>query len=229
MDDQTPFSTHRILTPQERRERNREEMKDAILTTAREIMHQDGAGALNLHELARRVGLRTSSLYVYFSGKMAIYDEIFAFGVQRYLGELKQITQAISDPWEALQMVLERGMEISINSPELFQIVFERPIPGFEPSKDSMDEMDRLTMEMYLLLNRVMPAEVSDPSRYVPPAHGLYIALWQGLIALHLANDPELPVGSGRFGSLIPEAISFLKTVWGKGASSHPLPTIPED
>jgi hypothetical protein len=39
-------------------------MSLAILEMAREIMRKDGAAALNLHELARRVGLRTNSLDV---------------------------------------------------------------------------------------------------------------------------------------------------------------------
>ena len=41
----------------------------------------------------------------------------------------------------------------------------------------------------------------------------LLIAVSHGLTAMHLANEPHLPVGQGRFGSLIPAAISMLEQV----------------
>jgi hypothetical protein len=35
-----------------------------------------------------------------------------------------------------------------------------------------------------------------------------------GLTAHHMANEPELPIGSGRFGSQIPAAIALFRTKW---------------
>ena len=43
-----------ILSPQERRQRNREEMRHAILEAARQVMREEGVAALNLQEV--RVG-----------------------------------------------------------------------------------------------------------------------------------------------------------------------------
>jgi hypothetical protein len=46
----------------------------------------------------------------------------------------------------------------------------------------------------------------------------LVIAVSHGLTAMHLANEPHLPVGQGRFGSLIPAARSMLEaSLFGKG------------
>jgi hypothetical protein len=42
------------------------------------------------------------------------------------------------------------------------------------------------------------------------------IAIMHGITALHLANEPHLPVGQGRFGSLIPVVMSVLDKAWGK-------------
>ncbi len=36
-----------------------------------------------------------------------------------------------------------------------------------------------------------------------------------GITAQHMANEPELPVGEGRFGSLLPAALDLLKRAWG--------------
>jgi len=42
----------------------------------------------------------------------------------------------------------------------------------------------------------------------------LIIAVTHGLTALHMANEPHLPVGEGRFGSLIPAAVSLFEKAW---------------
>jgi len=33
-----------------------------------------------------------------------------------------------------------------------------------------------------------------------------------GITALHFANEPQLPIGEGRFGSLIPTLLKILET-----------------
>ena len=43
----------------------------------------------------------------------------------------------------------------------------------------------------------------------------LMLALQHGLTELHLANNPELPVGEGRFGKLIPQAMQVFFKAWG--------------
>ena len=44
----------------------------------------------------------------------------------------------------------------------------------------------------------------------------LFIAFQHGLTELHLANNPELPVGEGRFGKLIPLAVQLIIDAWQK-------------
>jgi hypothetical protein len=36
------------------------------------------------------------------------------------------------------------------------------------------------------------------------------------LTALHLSNEPHLPMGQGRFGSLIPAMMAILEKAWSK-------------
>jgi hypothetical protein len=45
-------------------------------------------------------------------------------------------------------------------------------------------------------------------------AQDVLIVIMQGLAALHLANDPGVPVGEGRFGSLVPVVVAMLKKAW---------------
>lgn len=45
----------------------------------------------------------------------------------------------------------------------------------------------------------------------------LFIAMMHGLAALHLANEPRRPAGTGRFGGLVPAAVALFEAAWRPG------------
>src|SRR5206468_8789214 len=70
----------RPLPVGDRRQRRRLETIEEIVDVAVEVMCEHGVGGLSLGEVARRMGMRTPSLYVYFDSKNAVYDAVFARG-----------------------------------------------------------------------------------------------------------------------------------------------------
>ncbi len=215
-----------IPSPQERRQRNRdrnrEEMKAAILDAARAVMREEGVAALNLHEVARRVGVRAPSLYEYFPGKMAIYDALFRMGIRLFAERMNHFPGSADSFWARVQAMLENYMAFAQEYPELYQLVQERPVPGFVPSEESMEESRRLlTMGDALVAKGIERGSVALGIP-VSQARDLFLAMMHGLTALHMANEPELPIGSGRFGSLLPAALALFHAAWDsqQGADS---------
>jgi AcrR family transcriptional regulator len=217
-----PGENHsRVLSPKERRQRNREEMMKAILEAARAVMREQGVAALNLHEVARRVGLRTQSLYEYFPSKMALYDALYRFGIRLYAAGRAQLPPITAEPasfWEHARGELEHYMTFAQQNPELYQLVFERPVPGFVPSSESLEVGARILADSDQLLAQALAQ--GDLAVGVPPetARDLFIAMMHGLTSLHMANEPELPMGQGRFGSLLPAALSLFHKAWTPSA-----------
>jgi len=203
-----------ILSPQERRQRNREEMKNAILEAARQVMREEGVAALNLQEVARRVGVRAPSLYEYFPGKMALYDALFRMGVRLYAERMSRLTGGTDSFWARSQAGLENYITFAQEYPELYQLVFERPVPGFVPSEESMAE----SRQLLSMSDEIVQKGVEQGSVVLgitaEQARDLFIAMMHGLTALHMVNEPELPIGSGRFGSLIPAAMALFRAAW---------------
>ena len=60
----------------------RQRTTDEVLATALAVMNDAGASGLSLGEVAKRMGMRTPSLYGYFPSKAAVCDELFARGWQ---------------------------------------------------------------------------------------------------------------------------------------------------
>src|SRR5688572_26702972 len=136
-----------IVRAGDRRRRNREEVVTSILNAARAVMLAEGVGALNLQEVARRVGMRAPSLYEYFpGGKSALYDAIFRLGTELFAERIQHAMELSSDPWEQLGAAMEAYMTFATEHPELYQLVFERPVPGFVPSAESL-EASRAVLE----------------------------------------------------------------------------------
>jgi AcrR family transcriptional regulator len=194
------------------REQNRKQMTQTILNTARAIMRENGVAALSMHELARRLEIRPPSLYNYFSGLMDIYDAVFRLGFTLF-GEYVADYAKDAQTWqEEIRLSMEAYMSFALKNPELYQLCFERPVPGFVPSEESLQISTRQLQDFY---NRIANLQ-GELKTDLPPEQiaDLVIALAHGLTAMHMSNEPELPLGQGRFGALIPAALSVLDKAW---------------
>src|SRR3954467_9711624 len=66
----------------------RSQRREQILAAAWDIAGEQGLGAVSLHEVARRVGIRQPSLYGYVSSKLDLYDAMFAQAYEQLLARL---------------------------------------------------------------------------------------------------------------------------------------------
>ncbi len=206
----------RILTPKERRQRNHDEMTAIILNAAREVMREQGVAALNLQEVARRIGMRAPSLYNYFPNKVAIYEALFVMGMRMYRERFERALTQYGMTWEGLQRIMEGYLAFALENPELYQLLFERPVPGFVPSPEGLDEAAQLLEISRRAANEAIASGTLQSPVSAEATMNLFIALMHGFTAQHLANEPYLPLGSGRFGSLIPLIIELLRKAWGQ-------------
>jgi AcrR family transcriptional regulator len=201
----------RRLTPEERRQRNHDEMLASILDAAREVMREKGVADLNLQEIAQRVGMRAPSLYNYFPNRIAIYDALFALGMQNYRKRMTDLLEPYGATWEGLEKMMEGHLAFTLENPELFQLMFERPVPRFVPSPQSLEEANRLLDIARQIASEAIASGTINSSLSPEVVMNLFMAIMHGFSSQHLANEPDLPAGSGRFGSLIPVFINLLK------------------
>lgn len=196
------------------RQHKRDLMTARILQTAREIMREEGVAALSLQELARRLDLRAPSLYNYYSSKMDLYDALFRLGFTLFGQHMAAATLGAPGWQDELRLNFEGYMRFALQNPELYQLCFERPVPGFTPSAQSMQLSLNMLHQAYGRMAELLTA--IDVGLNEQQTTDLLIAIMHGLAALHLANEPDLPVGEGRFGSLIPVVVTVLDQAWRK-------------
>jgi AcrR family transcriptional regulator len=174
----------------ERHAATRAEILDAAWAQVRE----SGLAALSLRDLAEAVGMRAPSLYSYFDSKNAIYDAMYAQAAQQFVDEQRASMPLPDDPVEMLKAMMRFFVEFCAADIARYQLVFQRTIPGFEPSPESFRISEENLAEVAGALAR---CGVHDPEML-----DLFTALGTGLTDQQLSNDP----GGDRWIRLIDDA-----------------------
>src|SRR5713101_3394973 len=120
----------------DRRAERRQATVDEIVAAAWDVVREQGVAALSVREIGARVGMRAQSLYVYFASKHAIYDAMFAQANTEFLRRLEDGSEP-DDPIKALHWRARVFVEFCLEDPARYQLLFQRTIPGFEPSPES--------------------------------------------------------------------------------------------
>ena len=121
---------------EDRLQQRREVKRASILAEAWALAHRDGLAAISLRDLADAVGLRQPSLYVYFASKRDMYDAMFADGYRQLLEVIGRRRHA-REPRAALTAFVKDCVQFSSDDVVRHQLLFQRTIPGFEPSPAS--------------------------------------------------------------------------------------------
>ncbi|HLW47094.1 MAG TPA: helix-turn-helix domain-containing protein [bacterium] len=103
----------------ERRQREREELRRAILDTAREIAAAEGWSAVTIRRVADRIEYSPPVIYEHFSSKEDIVVELFRQGFRELLQEMRVARDAETDPVEALLAVGRVYWSFSVAHPEM--------------------------------------------------------------------------------------------------------------
>lgn len=191
----------------DRREARRRDTVAEILGAALECMAADGVAALNLSDVARRVGMRTPSLYQYFDSKLALYDALFAEGARRCRAA---VTEAIAPlPPGRAQLAEGAGAFVRwcAENPVLAQLLFWRPVPGFVPGPASYAEAEAMLGDLRAGLQGAVDAGDLVPEAAGDEGVALHTVLLQGVVSQHLANEPDVPIEKARFPALLPTVL----------------------
>jgi AcrR family transcriptional regulator len=174
------------------REARRRAARDAIIDAAWSLAVEEGLAGLSLRDLARRAGISAPTVYAYFESKNAIYDAMFGRAATEFAERMAEPYES-DDPRDVLKESARRFSQFCINSPAHYQLLFQRTIPGFEPSPESYaPAIDSLTLAQgRLALNGITEPRHLD----------LWTALITGLVDQQVSNDP----GGDRWTRLIDE------------------------
>lgn len=203
----------------DRRHRRRLETIEEIVDVAVEVMSELGVGGLNLGEVARRMGMRTPSLYVYFDSKNALYDAVFARGWVAIREVMAPQYAAVAAADNLPVYFLESGqlfLRWMLEHPVHAALMSWRVVPGYEPSPEAYAPAVELIEASQASFDQLRSRGLFPARADVQHLLTAWTAVMSGVMTQQLANAPHEPFDEGRFASLLPELAQMFLAHYGK-------------
>jgi AcrR family transcriptional regulator len=108
----------------ERRERQKENMRQEILDAARELFLQEGYNNVSMRKIAERIEYSPTTIYLYFQDKDEILFNLCEETFAKLVAALQQIDAAVADPLECLHQCLSRYVDFGLQHPNHYRITF---------------------------------------------------------------------------------------------------------
>ncbi|MFF7474320.1 WHG domain-containing protein [Streptomyces sp. NPDC008092] len=163
------------------------DLRAACLRAARELLEEDGSGALSLRAVARRAGVSPTAPYRHYADRDALVSAVAAEGYRELAASLAAAHPAPSTT-DDLVAVAVAYVRFALDHPALFRAMFAEPCdPG---SAERVEAAAVLSAYVDTLVRNAFPGGTRE---------GLATAVWalvHGLAFLHLdgkldASGPE--------------------------------------
>jgi AcrR family transcriptional regulator len=153
----------------------------SIIDHAWSLARAEGIGGVTLHALAREVGMRQPSLYVYFDSKDALFDAMFADGNRQLLDRIDTL-KLPREPRAAVKRFFRTFMAFALEDEARAYLMFQRGLPGFEPSPESYAYAQKVLDQAVGLLRAAGAEDQGDID--------CFVAMIAGLVDAQMSNDP---------------------------------------
>ena len=209
----SPAQTPPPPEPLDRRARRRQETIEEILDIAIDVMTEHGVNGLALAEVARRLGVQPPSIYKYFASISAVYDALFKRAASQNLDVLRTAMARGEPGLDALTTGLEASGRWVLQNQALAQLLFWRPVPGFEPSAEAFAPSEELaSLQQAAIADAVATGQLGHEA--LENAGLMVSILIKGVLTQAMANEPHLGWDEGRFTPMFPKLMKLLPSAY---------------
>jgi AcrR family transcriptional regulator len=111
-----------------RRERERRELRQKILTSARNLFLEKGYEGFSLRQVAEEIGYSATTIYMHFDDKDDLLVNIIDQAYEKFTERMQHVFEQTQDPLERIYNLGKSYIDFGINNPEAYQLIFmQRP------------------------------------------------------------------------------------------------------
>ena len=193
----------------DRRVMRRQQTIEDALDAAVVIMEESGVGGLSMSEIARRLGMRQPSLYKYFPSLHAVYDALFARGVERSGAAIQAAVESGPRGVVTIRAAGRALVRWAVQNPALAQLLYWRPVPGFAPSAATFAASQRQLDQLRAAFAAAVRTGELHPDAASAAAPRRFTVVLSGLLSQQMANEPGAEYDTGMFTSLTEVALDM--------------------
>jgi AcrR family transcriptional regulator len=199
----------------ERREREKTERRRAILNCARELILLQGVDHVSMEDIAHKAELSKATLYLYFSGKEVIFNEICEEAARVFLSHFKPLLKDGVSGIEGIRYFWRGYVELFGNFDEMLIIFKVRSFlnPGLpfvsieEPNKSP--NVDSILDAIKTLIDQSKTEGIFDPNLDSEMATRLVLSMFSSTID----NIARLPVEARKSPVLLNEMTKAFQSI----------------
>lgn len=192
----------------QRREREKLEIRQGILTAAREIARHEGWQSVTIRKVADRIEYSPPTIYEYFENKEDILLELLREGFRQLAAALRVASASTEDCEQRLMNMVEAYWQFAMSQPELYQVMNGMGVPYCSEKPPAMLESLITIKEALTDWMQTMGVEIPD----VEGAVVIMRSLVHGLISLTMAD--RIHGGEARAKELLQRAMRDMFAGW---------------
>lgn len=181
-----------------RKKREKEQRRKAILKAARKQFFERGFRAVTVASIARKAELSKGTVYLYFKSKEEIYAQILLNDIDMFHERTLDIFQKWGTASEMLRYFADVYIDFFLNDRELFRIlmIFMLHIDSMNFSEELNDHLIRTTNKTVNVIESIFQYGIDEgeftPDINIRLSRNAIWGLLNGVISLHLFTGKEL-------------------------------------
>jgi AcrR family transcriptional regulator len=171
----------------ERQDRDRQALRDKILTAARELFLAEGFPSVSMRKIAERIEYSPAAIYSYFSSK----DDIFFALAKEGFSLIGRSNRLVSkeDPLEAVRGMFLDYYRFARQHPQYFELMFvDRSVPQLSEHWERFDFMLEKMDLAIAVIQRAIDAGMFPPRTDATTAFHILWAAVHGPATIALCN-----------------------------------------
>jgi AcrR family transcriptional regulator len=138
----------------ERREREKQELRQRIVDTARDLFARDGYEAVSMRRIADAIEYSPTAIYLYFPDKSALFREICKQDFHSLAATFQRIGR-IEDPVERIRQIGLAYVRFGVKNPNHYRLMFMTKI-DIQPAPEDLAHKGDPTRDGYSFLKQAV-------------------------------------------------------------------------
>ncbi|GER87318.1 TetR family transcriptional regulator [Dictyobacter vulcani] len=173
----------------QRREREKQAMREGILEAARHLARQEGWSAVTIRKIAEQIEYSPPMVYEYFASKEDLHLELLRGGFRLLAAAMQRAFEATEDGEERLLRIGEAYCQFAHMYPELYQMMHGLggvPLDAQERML-AAQEICQIVLEALTLWTQTRSVTLDDPAEAVETLW----AVLHGVVSLYIVDRPQ--------------------------------------
>lgn len=169
-------------------------LRQGLLDAAMRVLREQGALHLTLRRVADVAGTSTMGIYTCFGSRSGLLEAIYEYGFSLLHDAMTSSLNGHADPLARIMAVARGYREFALADPALYALMFERPLPDFDPSPQRRNDALNLTFD--LLTQATSAAAQAGLIQSNDPIRAAYL-VWttiHGIVSIELTCSLRSPL-----------------------------------